>query len=132
MIRFLPVMLIILLTACGSSKVQPGMKTPDVPTENGTFIISAELIEKQFELKNSKISDYEEWYVRRSVQDYFIKFCESKVTREELEKALSKHKGSIKTLTLEVEFKEGFWDSCTDELVQSRTGEYVVIHRVVE
>lgn len=125
--------LISLLTvAVSCATLQPGEKTPDEKTEKGTFIISAELVELHFETKNGKITDYTEWYVRRSVQDYFIKFCESGITREELEKVLKKQTSTIKSLTMEIEFKEGMWDKCSDELVQSRTGTYIVIHKILK
>lgn len=120
-----------ILVACGSTKDATMNKTPDKSTGEGKYMISAEIVEHEFESKNGKITGQKELYLRRSVQDYFIKFCESQVTEEEIRKELDKQTGQFKSLTLEVEFKNGMWDSCSDELVQSRTGEYVIIHRIV-
>ena len=104
----------------------------DEKTGEGTFIISAPVVEKTFINKRGKIQKFTDYYVQRSIQDYFIKFCESGITRKELEKALARQKDSlIKTLTMEVEIKKGFWDSCGPELVQSRTGAYMIIHRII-
>ena len=101
--------------------------------ETNTEIITVPVVMKKFVKKNSKITDYDEYYLERSIQDYFIKFCESKVTQKELEVALKKVRSPIKTLTLKVEFKEGFWDSCEEGvMVQSRTGGYVIIHQIIE
>ena len=57
-------------------------------------------------------------YIERSVQDYFIKFCESKVSREELETHLSTKNTEIKVATLEVEFLDGSWDICDGNFEQ--------------
>ncbi len=124
-----------LVYACGSTQeVAPiKNKTADVPTEDGRYIITAPIVLKNFVLKNAKVSEHSEYYVQRSVQDYFIKFCEGNITVDELEKHLNKQKGDIKSLTLEIEIKDGLWDSCDhSEMVQSRTGPYIVIYRVVE
>ena len=128
-------LLIGFMISCSSVKNvdAPILKTEDVKLENGHSIISAEIVMHHFESKNGKVSEFKEYYLRRSVQDYFIKFCEGGVTVSDLEKVLNKQKGMTKSLTLEVEFIDGMWDSCDSEhLVQSRTGEYVVIHKVIE
>jgi hypothetical protein len=74
--------------------------------------ISVPIVEKPFYNKVGKKTDFTEFYIQQSVQDYFIEFCESKVTREELETALSKIESPIKTLTVKVELREGLWDNC--------------------
>ena len=108
-------------------------KTEDLSTGEGKYIISAPIIEKSFVQKNGNNTEFFEYYVQRSVQDYFIKFCEGKVTVAELEKHLKKQKGDLKSLTLEIEIKDGLWDSCDENnMVQSRTGEYIIIHRIVK
>lgn len=121
--------------ACASTQdVTPvNNKTADVPTEDGRYIISAPIVSKNFVMKNGKATEHSEYYVQRSIQDYFIKFCEGNVTVAELEKHLKKQTGEIKSLTLEIEIKDGMWDSCDNEnLVQSRTGPYIVIYRILE
>lgn len=127
-------LIIVHLAGCGTSDnvETPSIKKEDKQLANGHFIINAQIVQHHFESKNGKVSEFKEYYVRRSVQDYFIKFCEGGVTVVEIEKALKKQKGEIKTLTLEIEKKDGMWDSCDSEnLVQSRTGEYIVIHHII-
>jgi hypothetical protein len=108
-------------------------KTPDIISGNNKQVISAPLISKDFIKKNGDKTKRKEIYIRRSIQDYFIKFCESKVSYEALQKHLPKTEFEIKTVKLEVEFREGNWDVCDEKKgVQSRTGPYVVIHRLIE
>jgi hypothetical protein len=128
--------LLLLPAIFSMASCSPHISTPTDTTQvqsAKTEIITVPVVRKKFVKKNTKITDYDEYYLQRSIQDYFIKFCESKVTRKEIESALKKVKGPIKTLTLKVEFKEGFWDSCEEGvMVQSRTGEYVVIMEIME
>lgn len=123
-----------LVYACASTQdVTPvNNKTADVATKDGKHIISAPIVSKNFVMKNGKATEHSEYYIQRSIQDYFIKFCEGNVTVTELEKHLKKQTGELKSLTLEIEIKDGMWDSCDNEnLVQSRTGPYIVIYRIV-
>ncbi len=101
--------------------------------KNGnTQVVSAPVVEKAFVRKNGAPTDQVELYLQRSIQDYFIKFCESAVSREALEAHLQTIDSPIKSVTLEVEFKEGSWDICDENFEQqSRIGEYVIIHRIV-
>jgi hypothetical protein len=108
------------------------MKTEDMSSGNGKYILSAPIVIKNFVKKNGEITEHDEVYIQRSIQDYFIKFCESKISRENLEKHLSNIDGEIKSATLEVEFLDGYWDICDGNLIQqSRTGKYVIIHRII-
>ena len=85
--------------------------------------VSCQLVKKAFIKKNGEAADFQEYYLRCSVADYFIKLCESSVTAEELDKYLNQG------LPAEIEFKEGTWDICEDDPdeMQSRIGEYVII-----
>ncbi len=85
-----------------------------------------QLIKKPFILKNGKATDREEFYLRCSVADYFIKICESSVAAEELEKLVGKG------LDAEIEIVNGSWDICEDdpEQMQSRIGEYAIIKKM--
>ena len=67
-----------------------------------------------------------ELYLRCSIQDYFIKFCESEVSSKEV--ILYLNDG----ITVEMEVREGDWDTCTDLPTQSRIGTYAVIKKVFE
>jgi len=90
-------------------------------------IITTPIVEKHFYNKIGEKTDQTEFYIQQSVQDYFIKFCESEITREQLVEALSKIESPIKTLTLKIEIRDGEWDSCDSYPVQSRVGKYAVI-----
>ena len=101
--------------------------------QTSTKLITAPIVKKGFVKKNGVVMDYKEYYIQGSVQDYFIKFCESDITSKELKEQLNKIDSEIKTLILEVEFREGNWDICYDtENLESRVGEYIVIHRIIE
>lgn len=82
-----------------------------------------ELIVVNFSNKIGEESDIKELYLRCSVQDYFIKFCESAVTREELEPYINKG------IKIKMNVVDGNWDICPDDFqdMQSRTGRYAVI-----
>jgi hypothetical protein len=108
-------------------------KKKDFVNAEGFSIISAPIVRKKFVKKNGQTTDWEELYVRRSVQDYFIKFCESDVSREEMESHLAANNSPIKMLKLKVEFRTGEWDNCEEALeVQSRVGDYIIIHSIVK
>ena len=107
-------------------------KIDELISEPDIRIVTAPVIYKNFTKKNAEKTDIMEMYIQGSSQDYFIKFCESKISRKELEEYLSTIVGVIKTATMELEFKEGNWDICDEnELMQSRIGRYVTIHRIV-
>jgi len=107
-------------------------KTKDKRTANGHLLITAEVIEKERTDKRGEIISGTDLYVRRSAQDYFIKFSESAVTKEAVQKEMDKIKHTIKSLSMEAEIRNGLWDSCDGkEMTQSRTGAYIVIHRLI-
>ena len=127
--QFLLLFMLAFLVSC--SPKEEAAKASKNKTMDGE-VISAPIVSKPFVNKVGKASDFEEYYIQRSVQDYFIKFCESNVTKEELEKKLDEQGSSlIKSLTMEVEFREGEWDQCDEDYqVQSRIGKYVVILKI--
>ena len=84
-------------------------------SSDGREIISGLIVKKAFVNKIGKAGDFKEFYFRASIQDYFIKFCESKVGKKELENYINKEKGNDilidKPITLEVEIvNDGLWD----------------------
>lgn len=136
-VLFVLLLIVPFLFSCSTShdaQIPVHEMKPDLSASDSTFIISAPLVEKKFVMKNGKEMDFTEWYIRRSVQDYFIKFCESSITRKDLENALNARLESMqKILKLEIQYKEGSWDICDDNLMQqSRIGRYVIIHKIVE
>lgn len=133
-ILYLPICVSLFLMSCvDQRKTVVKNKAEDISTGDRKYIISAPIVIKDFVKKNGKASQNKEIYVERSIQDYFIKFCESKISREEFDDHISKIIGEIKTVTIEIEFRDGYWDICDgDNMQQSRTGEYVIIHRVIK
>lgn len=130
---------IFLFVACATknnkhvTKMETHNKTPDEKgeTEN-SVILSAPIVEKQRVIKNEAQAETD-FFLERSVQDYFIKFCESAVSREMLENYLKKQRSTLKILHAEIEYREGEWDNCqSGEKVASRTGAYIVIHRIID
>lgn len=91
-------------------------------------LTSCLVIEKPFVRKNGEVSNFKEIYFRCSVQDYFIKFCESEVTKKQMKKYINKG------ISVVMEIREGSWDICEDspQEMQSRIGKYVVIHSIVK
>lgn len=107
-------------------------KTKDISTGEGKYIISAPIVAKKFVDVDGKIENRQEYFIERSIQDYFIKFCESKVSREEFETYLSKKPENKKTATLEVEYVDGNWDECEEtNSKQGRIGTYIIIHNII-
>ncbi len=94
-------------------------------TNDGTT--TCQLVEKDSKSKNGKVVG-KDLYLRCSIQDYFIKFCESDVTRSDLEKYIDRG------ITVKMEILQGEWDNCSDQdyPVQSRVGTYVAIKEIVE
>lgn len=84
------------------------------------------LIKKPFISKNDKTTDQYEWYLRCSVQDYYIKLCEGKVKASDLEPYLNKG------IAVRMEVRDGSWDICKGdpEYAQSRIGRYAVILKI--
>ncbi|MEX1190513.1 MAG: hypothetical protein WEA99_00975 [Brumimicrobium sp.] len=125
----------LMIISCSSSKdladPQKGEeKTVFSESEDEIQTITSPVVEKYFYNKIGEKTDHTAFYLQRSTQDYFIKLCKSKVTREELENALNNVDGEIKSLTMRVAFRNGEWDRCDENHVQSRTGEYVVIYSI--
>lgn len=86
-----------------------------------------ELVEKPFINKRGKVSKHSELYLRCSIQDYFIKICESEVSRDDLKPYIGK---GIEVL---MDVREGSLDLCPEDPpeAQSRVGTYVVIKKII-
>lgn len=127
--RVLVLMMIVLFSSCANEKEITTDNSSSNKREMGASkdgSVSCQLIEKNFVGKNGVDTDVKELYLRCSVQDYFIKLCESNVSRADLEAYLDKG------ITVIMEIKEGEWDHCGEEYeIQSRTGTYCVITSIV-
>lgn len=118
-------LIILFLISCKTPKTTSTalkVKDPNSP------YTSCLLVEKEFVNKGGKITEYKELYLQCSIQDYFIKICESNVTLEELKPYIN---SGIK---IKMEIKDGMWDHCSDDpaYAQSRMGTYVVIKEIVK
>lgn len=91
------------------------------------FVLTGELIRKGLIKKNGMETGYTDLYIRASVQDYYIKFCESEVDRGVLEPLVGQ------VISIHVVIKSGLWDDCNESEteVQSRTGNYVVVKELM-
>jgi len=125
--KLIYILLITLISSCNNSKdvistQSKGLSMSDAKPN----IYNCQLIEKEFVNKGGKITTFKELYLRCSVQDYFIKLCESNLTRDELEPYINKG------ISVEVEIKDGLWDHCSENEaeVQSRMGTYIVIKSI--
>ena len=115
----------LVIFGCSESEEITGGNTKSLTNSKTT---TCQLIEKEFINKGGKITEYKELYLRCSIQDYFIKICAGNVTKEQLTPYINSG------IEVEMEIKEGMLDHCNDNLehVQSRTGTYVVIKRIVK
>ncbi len=123
MLKFATLLLVLSsLVACevSNSTTNSMEKKPQDPDK---FIISGQIVEKDFIIKNGVSAGFTELYFRASVQDYFIKFCESNITKKELEPFIDK------VVTVHAEIRDGDWDICEDDPaeMQSRIGAYLII-----
>jgi len=98
---------------------------------DGKTILYAEIVVHQFIDKRGNLTEISEYYLRCSIQDYFIKFCECEVPRNEILKYYQVNRFS-NPITVEAEIRSGVWDICDDSEAQSRTGKYVVIKSIVK
>lgn len=95
--------------------------------QEDTMMVGCLVVEKEFIKKNNEPGGYKELYLRCSVDDYFIKLCESKVTRKELEAYIDQG------ISARIVLRDGEWDICEgDPVMQSRIGTYAAILEIEE
>ena len=116
-------------SSCSTSN--KGLNKQATTTQNGQ-INTGQIVSIKLVSKGGKISEQEDLYFRLSIQDYFIKFCESDVSLTDIQPYIQSE-NEISSVTLEIEIKEGEWDNCNlPGNVQSRTGFYVVIKNILD
>jgi len=105
---------------------QPEMYTSMNKSNSGPGTSCILVTKTSFSKKGTPLES-RDFYLRCSIQDYFIKFCESKVTKEELIPLLNQG------ITVEMEVRNGEWDRCPNDpaYIQSRTGTYAIIQRLL-
>ncbi len=103
-------------------------KSPSAPpmkkmNKRFTGTYTGQVIEKTGLNKAGKPLANDDLYLRLSMGDFFIKFCESSISREDLKDKVDQY------ITVIGELKKGEWDSCPGDSqpVQSRVGEYFII-----
>jgi hypothetical protein len=71
-----------------------------------TMTVGGQIVEKTFYKKNGEPADFKELYLRASVHDYYIKLCESEVTKTELEPYMNQEMslGISQSISVKVEF----------------------------
>ena len=114
------------MICCGAIKQSDMNKQP---LENSNTL-TGQIVKKTHVNKACKTFYYYDLYLRCSVQDYFIKFCESSVTKAQIE---ALNLGEFGNISIEGEIKEGDLDICPNDStdVQSRIGHYVVIYKIL-
>lgn len=87
----------------------------------------ATIVKEQFINKGGKATNQVVYYHKDGKEQYFIKFCESNLTRKSVDKFIDEKFHVAYKLT------EGLWDICEDDpaYAQSRTGKYVVIRKII-
>ena len=78
-----------------STKKETVISAHDAPNPVAQTIITAPIVKKNFVNKAGKATDHVEYYIRRSIQDYYIKFCESNVSIKELNEKLENIENKI-------------------------------------
>ena len=135
LLLFTSIIITLIFSSCTTKEEIVKNKTPMKTRSEGKFIVSAPIVLKGGDgaIGIGGNTEKKDMYVQQSVQDYYIKFCESTVTREEMEKALKKEKDLIKVLKLEIEYKDGNMDVCPQDprSIAGRKGRYVIVHRIV-
>ncbi len=127
-ISYLLLVIILFSASCKTKK--------ETVSVNENMIISGQIVQKESKSKRGEGEGFYELYFRASVQDYFIKLCESDVKRTELEPYLAEDEMDIADgITVEAKIvQNGNWDICDESMgiAQSRTGNYIVIYKIVE
>ena len=93
--------------------------------------LTGHIVQKEFINKAEKPSGFYEYYLRCSIQDYFIKFCESGITKKDID---ALNLGEFDGITVDAEIKDGSWDICPNDPqeMQSRIWQYVVVYKILD
>lgn len=129
--KTIPSLLLVIILFSASCKTKK-----ETISSKENMIISGQIVQKESMNKRGEGEGFYELYFRASVQDYFIKFCESDVKRTELEPYLAKDETDIADgITVEAKIvQNGNWDICDESMgiAQSRTGDYIVIYKIIK
>lgn len=116
------------ILSCSTSNTKQLQKHNSMTTHQ---TLNGQIVKKEFVNKAGKSSGFYEYYLRCSIQDYFIKFCESDITKKDID---ALNLGEFDTITVDAEIINGDWDICPNDPqeMQSRIGNYVVIYDVLK
>ena len=107
----------------------------NIENNQNNVVYTGQIVKKEFIKKNGEPSGFYELYFRASVQDYFIKFCESKVSKNEISAFLAKDEMDIpKGVKVNARIiYMGYWDICNEDpaMTQSRVGDYIIIDEIL-
>lgn len=125
--KFLFILTLGFVFSCSTSDKSINMSNTE-KVEGKWERVSVPIVEKPRDLKSGKETSEVDYYIRRSIADYYIKFCESEVTKEDFLVEYNKTDDDfIRTMQIEIQLKSGELDKCDDSPVQSRIGEYVIV-----
>ena len=124
--KMIPYILALFLLATCHNTEEMNKTREKKPQDPNRMVLTGPLVEKPFYKKNGEKADFTELYLRASVQDYFIKFCESEVGRTTLEPYIDQ------VISVQGEIKNGNWDICPGDPqeMQSRIGYYLIIKSI--
>jgi hypothetical protein len=127
------VLSITLLVACGTTKETTTTTTTtemNKEVNQNKNTLTGQIVKKEVLNNEGNSTGVYEYYLRCSVQDYFIKFCESSVTTADID-ALKL--SEFDAISVKAEIKDGALDLCPDEPIESvsRIGKYVVIYEIL-
>jgi hypothetical protein len=120
------ILFFVLFISCDMEK-HPATSGEKKPQDPDKFVMTGHIVEKDFIKKNGRKAGFSELYFRASIQDYFIKFCESGITRSDLDPFVDK------VVSIEAEVIKGNWDICPGDPqeMQSRIGHYLVVKKLL-
>ena len=84
------------------------------------------LVKQPFINKAGKTAEtVDDYYLHTNSKKYFIKFCESTITQQQIDPFTNQ------IITVDVKLAQGAWDACGPEEAQSRIGEYITILKII-
>jgi len=120
---------LLFLLGCSNHKALT-VKTNTNNNQSMNQTLTGQIIKKELIKANGEKSGHFDLYLRCSIQDYFIKFCESSITKEDIE---ALNLGQFDAISVDAEIKHGEWDVCHGlgtDVIPTRIGNYVVIYKM--
>lgn len=131
-IRYFAIPLLFFVFTLNACKEEATPEPPKIKNrrmeKKNTGHYTGQILEKSFINKVGKAGGRKDLYIRLSMGDYFIKFCESSILQKDLAGKVDSY------ITFKGDIKDGEWDSCPGDThaVQSRTGPYITVKELLE